>query len=151
METKEATNRMLQVLYYLIYFLMIIVAGLFYFLFSKKEPSEFPDLQSQFSLIVQYIVIGVTLAGVPGGLYLHKYYCNKLKTLTNDEDKLRKYKGISIIRLVLVSSGLLLGIMAFFMLGAYKPMIYCAAISAIALVFCKSSVTKIEVDLNLNS
>ena len=149
MRTKDQTNKMLLFLYYLIYFLMVVIALVFYFFYSKQDVSDFPDLQSGFSLALQYAVIGVTLAGVPGGLYLHKYCCEKLKTLEDENDKLKKYIMVSILRLVFVSLGLLLGIIAFFVLGAYKPMIYCAGISAIALVFCKPSLYKISVDLDL--
>ncbi|MBR1785575.1 MAG: hypothetical protein IJ756_00200 [Paludibacteraceae bacterium] len=151
MESKESTNKILQVMYYLIYITMIVVTIVFYYLFHKNDASEFPDLQSQFSLILQYIVIGFTLLGVPGGLYLHKYYCGKLKKITDEKEKLRRYFKVCGARMILVSLGLFFGVYAFFALGAYKPMIYCAAISAIALVFCKPTMAKLEIDLDPNS
>ena len=66
-----------------------------------------------------------------------------------DEDaKAARYLPLAAWRLVAIGADLLVGIALFYLLGS-RSMIYCAAIAAVALVFCKPSEMKASSELGI--
>lgn len=132
--------------YYGALVLAVIVAAVMLYLIKKQMILPL-DPMSAVGQIIQYVVIVYILASVPGGLYLFKRKCDKIKQLETDEEKYEQYTKSAILRLIAVGLGISLGIFAFYMLGGYQSMIWCAAISAIGIYFCKPLVGKIQIDL----
>jgi hypothetical protein len=105
------------------------------------------DKQSTLGMVIQYIVIFDALITIPGGLYGFKRLCEPLQTMEDRAEQLKRYRKIALWRIVLVSSAMPLGITAFYWLGAYKSMLWVAAIAAIAWYFTKPSEAKMEIEL----
>ena len=108
------------------------------------------DLYSTEGTIIQWVVIMDALICIPFGLYWFKRKCETLRLIDDYETKVTRYVAFSIVRLVLVLNSMLLGCLAFYVLGGHKPMLWVAAISAIAWMFCKPSGEKMENDLDPN-
>ena len=75
------------------------------------------------------------------------YFYGGNGALVLDEDaKAARYLPLAAWRLVAIGADLLVGIALFYLLGS-RSMIYCAAIAAVALVFCKPSEVKADNEL----
>ncbi|MCM1034610.1 MAG: hypothetical protein NC038_03155 [Paludibacter sp.] len=143
MEDKLA--RKLNWLYYGFYVLSCLVATLFWYLITRRQLLAI-DPQSVVGNVVQYVVICYVIASVPGCLYAFKRICEKIKCLPDDV-KYRAYYKWAVVRICLIGLGIVLGIVAFYILGAYQSMIWCAAIAALGLYFCKPTPRKIQLEL----
>lgn len=126
--------------------LAVIVAAVM-LLMVKKQLLLPLDPLSAAGQAIQYVVIVYILASVPGGLYLFKRKCDKIKQLESEEEKYAQYFKPAMYRLIVIGLGISLGIFAFYMLGGYQSMIWCAAIAAIGIYFCKPLAGKIQIDL----
>jgi len=133
----EQVVKKLNWIYYGQMVLALIVLTIMYYLFSKAlfEPL---DTMSQAGKTLQYIIILDALITIPLGLYLIKW--RKPKT-----DK--AYFKYAALRIILVSNTMPLGILAFYLLGGYKSMIWVAAIAAIAWYFSKPTVGKMQLEM----
>ena len=63
-------------------------------------------------------------------------------------EKLKLYEKAGVMRLAIVGSGFLLGVLFFFVLNS-QSMIFCAGIAAIALFFSKPAEVKIISELKI--
>lgn len=133
--------------YYGILFLTIISATLSYFLLMKDIVSAIDPL-SQVGQIIQYIIIFDVLIGVPGGLWLHKRTCKRLAKVEDELTQLADYKKSAINRILLVGHSMVIAIAAFYLMGAYKSMLWVAAISAIGWYFTKPTEKKLYFELH---
>jgi hypothetical protein len=70
-----------------------------------------------------------------------------LAQLTDENAKLMGYKRAATWRIVLVSNAMILGIAAFYLMGAYQSMLWIAAVSAIGWYFTKPSEAKLQAEL----
>lgn len=138
--------RTLNVYYYGIMVLTLLVGTLSYFLIMKEYVQPIDSL-SNLGQIIQYIVIFDALVTIPVGLYLCKKQCTKLCTLENEEEKLLGYQKAATMRILLVSNTMVLAIAAFYLMGAYQSMLWVAAVSAIGWYFTKPSLRKMELEL----
>ena len=75
---------------------------------------------------------------IPFGLYLIKW--KKPKTL-------EEYEQLASIRILVVGGIMLPAILIYFLLGCYRPMIWVAAISAVAWYFTKPTLGKLEQEM----
>lgn len=131
--------------YYTLFVVMILVATLLWYLFMHGQLVSFAP-QSTVGQAVQYIVIAYVIASIPTALYLFKRLCRKISAY-EDGQKYALYLKWGIVRMIVIGIGMILGVAAFYLLQGYQSMIWCAAIAAIGLFFCKPNERKIELDL----
>ena len=138
--------RTLNVYYYGMMLLAMLVATLMYLLLSKGFIS-IVETYSELGQILQYVVIFDALITIPAGLYLCKRKCSKLALLTDEVDKLKGYKSAAKWRILMVSNTMVVGIAAFYIMNGYESMLWITAISAIGWYFSKPSVDKLQAEL----
>ena len=138
--------RTLNVYYYGIMALTLLVGTLAYFLIMKDYVQPIDSL-STLGQAIQYIVIFDALITIPLGLYLCKKQCTKLSTLDNHEEQLLGYKKAASLRILLVGNTMVFAIAAFYLMGAYQSMLWVAAVAAIGWYFSKPSERKMELEL----
>lgn len=138
--------RTLNVYYYGIMALTLLVGTLAYFLIMKDYVQPIDSL-STLGQAIQYIVIFDALITIPLGLYLCKKQCTKLSTLDNHEEQLLGYKKAASLRILLVGNTMVFAIAAFYLMGAYQSMLWIAAVAAIGWYFSKPSERKMELEL----
>ena len=133
----EQVVRKLNWIYYGQMVIALIVLSAMYYAFSKGlyEPL---DTLSHTGIILQYIVIIDALVTIPFGLYLVKLF----KPQTDEA-----YFKLAATRILLVSNAMPLGIFAFYYMGAYRSMLWVAAIAAIAWYFTKPTIGKMEQEM----
>ena len=143
---KKSVNKLL-LIYYLMYILALIVAvGGFYL---AKQGGEFSlDPQSTTGVTITSLYLIFLMASIPLSL---RIFNKKVKTLASDDninEKIKKYTLYALYRLIIIGANLLLGVFFFYLFNS-RSMIFCAAIAAIALVFCKPSETKMGSELEI--
>ena len=136
----------LNLYYYGVLILTLLSGSLAYFLIMKDIVLPI-DAMSTLGQVLQYIVIFDALLTIPAGLYLCKRQCIKLAELTDEEQKLAGYKKAATWRILLVSNTMILGIAAFYLMGAYQSMLWITAVSAIGWYFTKPSEAKLQAEL----
>ena len=136
----------LNLYYYGVLILTLLSGSLAYFLIMKDIVLPI-DAMSTLGQVLQYIVIFDALLTIPAGLYLCKRQCIKLAELTDEEQKLAGYKKAATWRILLVSNTMILGIAAFYLMGAYQSMLWITAVSAIGWYFTKPSEEKLQAEL----
>ena len=142
--------------YYGMMLLAVVAATLMYLLVVKAVVLPIDPL-STIGKIIQYVIIFDALITIPLGLYGFKRACNRmLKDLSPDnlaltEEHYRKYQTYAAWRIVLVSNAMVLGIVAFYLLGCYQSMLWIAAIGAIGWYFTKPTARKIQIELTPQS
>ena len=138
--------RTLNVYYYGIMALTLLAGTLAYFLIMKDYVQAIDSL-STLGQAIQYIVIFDALLTIPLGLYLCKKQCSKLAQLADSSEQLKGYQKAATVRILLVSNAMLLGIVAFYLMGGYQSMLWVAAVAAIGWYFTKPSQRKMELEL----
>jgi len=148
MDTKRIITK-LQITYYAFYVLAVAL----YLCFAKLFKMGFEPLlpNSVRGMILQYVVIFYTIIAVAGGLWLFKKYLDKIRTLPNKEHTWQLYQRAALIQILAVGIGMLLGLLAYYWLGIYTPMLWCGGICAIALIFCKPTRLRIQEELFFNN
>ena len=136
----------LTLIYYGFYVLAIGLAAIGYAYLSGKPPLVDEHGSAGIALSSAYIVLLV--ASIPLALKLFSMKVKKLAAREDlDEDaKAARYLPLAAWRLVAIGADLLVGIALFYLLGS-RSMVYCAAIAAVALVFCKPSEVKADNEL----
>ena len=138
--------RTLNVYYYGIMALTLLAGTLASFLIMKDYVQAIDSL-STLGQAIQYIVIFDALLTIPLGLYLCKKQCSKLAELADSSEQLKGYQKAATVRILLVSNAMLLGIVAFYLMGGYQSMLWVAAVAAIGWYFTKPSQRKMELEL----
>lgn len=133
--------------YYGMLALTVIAATIMYLLIMKDMIAPIDHL-STVGQVIQYIAIFNVLTSVPLGLYGFKMVCKKLPEIEDETAKLAKYKEYAVVRIVLVSSSMTVGIVAFYLLGCYMSMFWIAAIGAIGWYFTKPTEKKIYLEMH---
>ena len=134
-------------LYYYGVLILTLLSGTFAYFLIMKDLVQTIDPMSTIGQIMQYAVIVDALLTIPAGLYLCKRKCTKLAELADEEQKLMGYKRVATLRILLVSNTMVLGIAAFYLMGAYQSMLWITAVSAIGWYFTKPSERKMELEL----
>ena len=132
--------------YYLVYTATILSAIIGYLTTFNKETSV--DPKSSFSITLSSILIIYMLVSIPSALALFYRSTKKWSKLEDYKLKLRKYQKGAIWRLIAVGISLVASVIIFFFLHT-ESIIYCFAISAIALFFCKPTVNKVANELDI--
>lgn len=138
--------RQLNVYYYGIMVLALVALTAMYLLLTKGMFTPL-DTMSALGKTIQYIVIMDALLTIPLGLYGFKRICLKLSRIEDKERQYRLYRRYAAWRIVVVSNAMLLGIVAFYLFGGYRSMLWVAAIAAIAWYFTKPTVAKMQIEL----
>lgn len=141
---KNPVNKLL-LIYYSLYVLAIVFAVLGYYFAGGQY--DFPGTeQPPAAVTFTSIYIIYLIVSIPLSLKLFNNQVKKLAENQNSEEKIKKYTSYSMIRLAVIGSSLLIGILFFYLFNS-KSMIFCAGIAAIALVFCKPSEMKMASEL----
>ena len=117
-----------------------------YLLNMNRETSI--DVKSPLSITLSSIVILYIIISIPAALALFHKSTKKWATIEDNFTKFNKYTAGATWRLLVIGFGLVLSVVVFYILRS-ESMIFCAGICAIALLFCKPSVSKIISDLKL--
>lgn len=132
--------------YYGILAVAVVAATVMYLLITKNILLAISPL-SPLGQAIQYIVIMDALVTIPFGLWWHKRTCKKLMLQEDNEARTRDYVKSARLRIYLVSNAMVLGIVAFYWMGAYQSMIWVAGISAIGWYFTKPTEKKMFMEL----
>ncbi len=151
-KSKSEWLSQMKIVYYFLYACIIVLFGvIWYFNYDSieqtGEPFQLFEPNSTIGMTLQYGAIIYTLLVIPGALYGFKRVCAKIARVEDDDLKYDTYYAYANIRMALVALAAGLGLVAYLLLGAYKPMIWLAAIGAVALVFTKPSEAKTEEEL----
>ena len=142
-------RRRINVSYYALYVMYILLVVIFGYLLKPVEKGIVIDPFSQKGEMIAYIVIFYVIVSIPGALWFFK--CAMKRTVSkieNEEEKQRSYLSYATMRVFAIGFGAILSIPAYYMLGGYQPMIWCAAIAIVAQFFCKPSDRKIYLEMN---
>ena len=134
-------------LYYYGVLILTLLSGTSAYFLIMKDLVQAIDPMSTIGQVMQYAVIVDALLTIPAGLYLCKRKCTKLAELADEEQKLMGYKRVATLRILWVSNTMVLGIAAFYLMGAYQSMLWITAVSAIGWYFTKPSERKMELEL----
>lgn len=143
---KELTKQ-LNWYYYGMMVLTLISATLGYLLFVRWHVFDPIGTLTHVGQAIQYVVIADALFFIPMGLYGFKRRVDKIRRIQDETEKYAKYKKEAIIRIILVSNTMVLGIFAFYMLNGYQSMLWVSAIAAIGWYFTKPTPRKIQLEL----
>ena len=137
---EEKIIRSLNWYYYGVMVVTLVILGVMYFLASRPDFEPFNPMESV-GQIMQYAAIGITLIAIPFGLYAVKYF---------KPDTLEKYQGAAAYRILCIGLTMPLNISVFYLLGSYRPMMWLAAMSAVAWYFTKPTLGKMEQEMKQN-
>lgn len=132
--------------YYGMLVLTVGVGALMYALLSRGQLVPIDPL-TEAGKVLQYIVIFDVLLTVPLGLYGFNRICRQLATLEDEQLKFARYRKWAAVRIVVVSSSMLFGIIAYYWMAGYMSMLWCAGIGAVAWYFTKPTAKKIYLEL----
>ena len=137
--------------YYGMMLLAVVAATAMYLLIIKGIVLPIDPLTTA-GKAIQYVVIFDALLTIPLGLYGFKKACEKLLQIVDEthpltEAQYRRYQTYAVWRICLVSNAMVLGIVAFYLLGCYQSMLWIAAIGAIGWYFTKPTARKIQLEL----
>jgi hypothetical protein len=142
----KRTLRILLTAYYAVYAAAILAATSGYYIL--KSGFKIDPLTSE-GTIINSIVILYIISTVPLALALFNKMTKKWALIQDENEQLEKYKSGAIYRILIIGTGLVLGVVFFYVMNS-QSMIFCAGIAAVALFFCKPSENKIMNDLNWN-
>jgi len=142
----KRTLRILLTAYYAVYAAAILAATSGYYIL--KSGFKIDPLTSE-GTIINSIVILYIISTVPLALALFNKMTKKWALIQDENVQLEKYKTGAIYRILIIGTGLVLGVVFFYVMNS-QSMIFCAGIAAVALFFCKPSENKIMNDLNWN-
>ena len=107
--------------YGIMVFTLVILSGMYY-LTSRPDFEPLSPME-QVGMILQYMAMGLTLIAIPFGLYTVKLF---------KPDTYEKYE---------------MNIALYYLLGNYQPMMWLAAMSAVAWYFTKPTLGKMEQEM----
>ena len=140
--------RQLTIIYYAFYALAVLLATAAYLVVQQEESIGYVPADTA-GAAVKTVYILFLVCSIPLALKLFNVKVKKLSELDlPEEEKFAKYRTYSIWRLAVIGVNMLIGIALFYALN-FMQMFFCAAVAAIALVFCKPSAKKMEEELNL--
>lgn len=137
--------KQLSALYYAFYVVAVVFAIAGYQIFKAGFNI---DEKSQAGIAITSVLIIFIIGSVPVALALFNRNVKKWALLEDVKQKLELYKKASVIRLLVIGTGFILGVIFFFILNS-QSMIFSAGIAAIGLFFCKPAEVKIISELQI--
>ena len=134
---EEKVVKTLNWYYYGVMVFTLVILGVMYYL-STRPDFEPVSPQEETGMLLQYVAIGMTLFAIPFGLFIVKW---------KKPDTLVKYEEAATARILIVGLTMPMNIAFFYLLGAYKPMMWLAAMAAIAWYFTKPTLGKLETEM----
>lgn len=144
----EKIVKRIGLVYYMIYTSTILSTVVGYLLTMNNN--DHIDSKSELGIALKSIIILYTLISLPLALGGFFRMTKKWIAIENETEKFNQYKKGAIIRLSLIGTGLIASIIIFYLFRTDVSLIYCAGISAIALLFCKPSEAKMMNELHLD-
>ena len=146
----EFTNikKQINIVYYALYVMYLLLVVIFGYLLKDAENALRFDPLTQPGQSIAYVVILYVIASIPGALWWFKQKMKKVSRIADEDAKQKQYTSYAIIRVVLIGLGAIMAIIAFYVLGNYQPMLWCAGIAILAQFFCKPSDRKIYLEMN---
>jgi len=141
-------EKIIKKLLYIYYGIFVggVIIALLGFIFSQNH-SPIPP-QSNAGITLSSLLIIFVIGSIPLSLYFFNKKLSKWSVLENEELKLKKYEKGARLRLLIIGTGFIIGILFFYVLRL-QSMIFCAAIAAVALIFCKPHQQQMRNDLKL--
>ena len=143
----EKLVKKISIAYYMIYTLTILSTITGYILMQSRE--TIVDSKSNLSITLSSIVILYIITSIPAALSVFHRNTKKWMEIKSDYEKFEKYATGATWRILTVGFGLVLSVVVFYIIRT-ESMIFCAFITAIALLICKPTVGKIRSDLKLD-
>jgi hypothetical protein len=148
MEKKlERLLRQINQAYYLVFTATIISAFAGYIIAQSQQATV--DTTNPLSITLSSVLIIYMLISIPASLSFFYRYSRKLRLMEDENIKFKKYQNAAVLRLIAVGFGLVASVIVFFVLRN-QSIIFCFAISAIGLFFCKPTISKIASDLDIS-
>ncbi|HLP05725.1 MAG TPA: hypothetical protein VK152_09880 [Paludibacter sp.] len=144
----EKIVKRINIAYYLIYTLTILATITGYMMNMSGSGLGNADPKSNLSIALSSLVIAYILVSIPGALALFNRSTKKWRLIEDEYIRVNKYATGAIWRLLVIGFGLVLSIVAFYIIRS-ESMIFTALISAVALIFCKPTTGKIMSELNI--
>ena len=141
-------RKQINVVYYTLYVVYALLVIIFGFLLKGKESFVTIDPLSQFGQILSYVVIMYGIISIPGSLWWFKKQMKKVSEMTDETAQRARYLQCATIRVSAIGAGAAMAIIAFYYLGTYQPMLWCAGIAILAQFFCKPTDRKIYLEIN---
>ncbi len=141
----EKIVKRLNLVYYLFYLAALLAAAGGFQLFRsgiRIEPNSSAGIALT-SLLIIYIIGSIPLA-----LSIFNKKTKKWAEMPSLHEKLALYEKGATIRILVIGSGFLLGVLFFFLMNS-QSMIFSAGIAAIGLFFCKPAEVKIISELKI--
>lgn len=133
----EQVVRKLNWYYYGVMVFTLVILSVMYYLTSQPDYEPYNPNESV-GMIIQYAVILMALIGIPAGLYAVKFF---------KPDTYDKYEFAATFRILLVGLNMPLAISAFYLFGGYKPMMWVAGMAAVAWLFTKPTIGKMDQEM----
>jgi len=143
----ERIVKKINLAYYLIYTLTILSTIIGYIVTQSRETAV--DVKSPLSITLSSIVILYIIISIPAALYLFHKSTKKWIEIEDNFQKLERYTTGATWRIIIVGFGLVLSVVVFYIIRT-ESMIFCAAITAVALLFCKPTENKMKSELKLD-
>ena len=141
----EKVLKKLTLVYYLVYLAAVLVAVAGY---QLHRTGFTIDPQSQAGIAINSILIIFIIGSIPITLGIFNKKTKQWAALPSLSDKLTRYRKAGIVRIAIIGSGFILGVLFFFLMNS-QSMIFCAGIAAIGLFFCKPAEVKIISELQI--
>ena len=149
METEYSNIRkQINIVYYALYVMYVLLVVIFGFLLKDSPNMLQFDPLIQPGQSIAYVVILYVIASIPGALWWFKKQMKKVSKMEDEAAKQAKYLSCAVIRVAVIGLGAVMAIVAFYLLGTYQPMLWCAGIAVLAQFFCKPSDRKIYLEMN---
>ena len=143
---KKQIVRQLNFYYYGCMGLTVLTAAIMYLLISKGLFTPI-DPNQGIGTTIQTVAIATTLFMIPVGLFTFKKQCRHIRLIEDETKRERLYVQSAKLRILAIGIPLMANIFFYYMMGGYQSMIWLAAITAIALYFCKPNERKIDIEL----
>jgi hypothetical protein len=141
----EKVVKRLNLVYYLFYIAALLVAAGGYQLYRSGASI---DPASQAGIAVNSVLIIYIIGSIPIALSLFNKKTKSWAELPSLKEKLVLYEKGATIRILVIGSGFILGVLFFFLMNS-QSMIFSAGIAAIGLFFCKPAEVKIISELKI--
>ena len=149
METEYSNIRkQINIVYYALYVMYVLLVVIFGFLLKDSPNMLQFDPLIQPGQSIAYVVILYVIASIPGALWWFKKQMKKVSKMEDEAAKQAKYLSCAVVRVAVIGLGAVMAIVAFYLLGTYQPMLWCAGIAVLAQFFCKPSDRKIYLEMN---
>lgn len=149
METEYSNIRkQINLVYYALYVAYVLLVVIFGFLLKDSPNMMRFDPLTQPGQSIAYVVILYVIASIPSALWLFKRAMKTVSKMEDEAAKQAKYLSYAVCRVAAIGLGAVLAIVAFYILGTYQPMLWCAGIAVLAQFFCKPTDRKIYLEIN---